>query len=98
MTEENTQDMNEDTESTNPIEEVGLNIQDLKVMLQMIQVVSQRGAVRPDEMQVVGALYNKLFQFLKAAGALEPAQQAAAEGEEAPAEGDEAESDTTDAE
>lgn len=48
----------------------GLTIQDLNTALQIISVVQARGAIRAEEMVVVGALYNKLHSFLEASGAL----------------------------
>ena len=50
-----------------------LTIQDLKVAMQMITVISARGAFQPGELALVGALYNKLHAFLDASGALAPA-------------------------
>lgn len=47
-----------------------LTLQDLTLALQIIQVVSQRGAIRAEEMEAVGALHNRLFAFLQAQGAL----------------------------
>ena len=45
-----------------------LNVNDLNTMASVIEAVSQRGAVRASEMQVVGALYTKLHAFLVANG------------------------------
>ena len=45
-----------------------LNVNDLNTMASVIEAVSQRGAVRAGEMQVVGALYTKLHAFLVANG------------------------------
>jgi hypothetical protein len=45
-----------------------LNLSDLALALQTIQVVSQRGAIRADEMEAVGGLYTRLFKFLEAQG------------------------------
>ena len=47
-----------------------LQFQDLVLALQTIQAISARGAVRLDEMEVVGGLYNRLFAFLEAQGAI----------------------------
>ena len=55
-----------------------LTLQDLTLALQTIQVVAQRGAIRADEMEAVGALHNRLFAFLQAQGALAPAAPAPA--------------------
>jgi len=57
-----------------PVTEQGaqLTLDDLKVMLQVVQVASQRGSFKPEEFVVVGALYDKLYKFLDSAGALTP--------------------------
>ena len=66
----------------------GLSLQDLLVVVQTIQVVSQRGAIRADEMEVVGGVYTRLVAFLQASGALKSAESAEqpAEQDQAPAE------------
>jgi hypothetical protein len=51
----------------------GLSLQDLLTVVQTIQVVSQRGAIRADEMAVVGGVYTRLVAFLQASGALNSA-------------------------
>ena len=43
-----------------------LNLNDLKLMAQIIKVVSARGAIQAEEMTAVGNLYNKLISFIKA--------------------------------
>jgi len=48
----------------------GLTIQDLTTIMQIIAVVQARGAIKADEMVVVGGLYTKLNDFLQAAGAV----------------------------
>lgn len=52
----------------------GLTLQDLITVVQIIQLTSQRGAYRADELADVGLLYNKLVAFLQSVGALQPAQ------------------------
>jgi hypothetical protein len=47
-----------------------LQLQDLVVLLQTIQVTAQRGAIRADEMSLVGGVYERLFAFLEAQGAV----------------------------
>jgi hypothetical protein len=54
-----------------------LSISDLIVLTNLTSAAAQRGAIRADEMQLVGAVYDKLIAFLTAAGALKPAEQAA---------------------
>jgi hypothetical protein len=53
-------------EQSNP----SLSLQDLVLVAQVIQITSQRGAFRAEEMANVGALYNKLVAFLESAGAV----------------------------
>ncbi len=68
-------DTNVENADETPVEqaatpEATLTIQDLTTAMQVIQVTGARGAIRADEMAVVGALYNKIFAFLDAAGAI----------------------------
>jgi hypothetical protein len=60
-----------------------LTIQDLSAMKSIIDVASDRGAFKPNEMTTVGTVYSKLEAFLNAVA---EQQQAAAEaqGEGAP--------------
>jgi hypothetical protein len=59
-------------------------------MLQLIQLSTNRGAWRAEELTTVGAVYDKLLSFLEAAGAIkrgpatEDAAAAAAPTETAP--------------
>ena len=61
-----------------------LTLQDLILVAQIIQLTSQRGAFKAEELQNVGTLYNKLVAFLQASGALTPpaAEDAPASTEE----------------
>lgn len=59
-----------------------LALQDLVLMMNLIRAVSERGAIRAEEMEPVGAVYNKLVAFLQYSGAIKPAEAPA----EAPAE------------
>ena len=43
-----------------------LTVQDLGSIKQIIDVASQRGAFKPNEMMTVGQTYNKLEAFLEA--------------------------------
>ena len=54
-------------------ESVKLGVADLKLMANVIEVVSQRGAIKANEMAAVGNLYNNLMSFLIANGAVEMA-------------------------
>ena len=50
-----------------------LTLQDLVLVAQIIQLTSQRGAFKAEELADVGGLYNKLIAFLQSTGALTPA-------------------------
>lgn len=50
-----------------------LTLQDLVLVTQIIQISSQRGAFRAEELANVGTLYNKLIVFLQSTGAITPA-------------------------
>ena len=56
----------ETTANTAAPEESGaeLTIQDLVAVKSIIDVASQRGAFKPNEMIAVGTVYNKLEKFL----------------------------------
>ena len=56
-----------------------LTINDLGALKSIIDVASQRGAFKPNEMVTVGQVYNKLEAFL---GAVQAQQQASAPAEE----------------
>ena len=49
---------------------IPLGVNDLKVMANIIEVVSNRGATRANEMAAVGNVYNILMNFLIANGAV----------------------------
>jgi hypothetical protein len=51
----------------------GLTLQDLVLVAQIIQLTSQRGAFKAEELADVGGLYNKLVAFLQSTGAIAPA-------------------------
>lgn len=67
-------------------EQVVYDLNDLQIVAKLIAAVSQRGAIRADEMVVVGGLYNKTIQILQMADAVPSEIQGAL-----PAEQDEAE-------
>jgi len=54
------------TEASNEPE---LTIQDLQALKSIIDVASQRGAFKPNEMMTVGQTYSKLDSFLSAIAA-----------------------------
>ena len=62
--------------------DVNLSIQDLTTALQIISVVTARGAIKAEEMAVCGALYNKLKLFLEAAAVAAEQAEAAKAAEE----------------
>lgn len=64
-------------------EEVQLQISDLQALLQVVDVLSSRGAVKPEEMATVGAVRDKLATFLSHVA---QASKENAESEEAEAE------------
>ena len=53
-----------------------LTIQDLQSLKSIIDVASQRGAFKPNEMMTVGQTYSKLETFLAAVAQQQPAQGA----------------------
>ena len=72
------------TQTTDTPQQTGLTIQDLTLTLQVIQVASSRGAFKADELTAIGGLYDRIFKFLEASGAI--STQAPAEQQSAPAE------------
>ena len=58
----------ETAESAAPAPALGVN--DLKLMANINEVVSNRGAIKANEMAAVGTLYNNLMSFLIAKGAV----------------------------
>ena len=67
--------MTEQTQTpTEQEQSASLNLQDLILVAQIIQLGSQRGAFRAEELTNVGNLYTKLVAFLQATGAVSPAE------------------------
>ena len=64
------QDLQPDAAQSAP----SLTLQDLVLVAQIIQLGSQRGTFRAEELADVGNLYTKLIAFLQATGALTPAK------------------------
>jgi len=52
-----------------------LTVSDLNMLRQVIDVASQRGAFKTNEMVSVGTIYNKLDSFLNAVAKQQPAPQ-----------------------
>jgi hypothetical protein len=62
---------------------VGFTLQDMKILAGAVELASQRGGFRAAEMEIIGATYNKLAQFLKANDQAQATEAApAAEGAE----------------
>jgi hypothetical protein len=70
MVKKTVEDNSSTTATTTPI---ALTLQDLVLVAQIIQLTSQRGAFKAEEMAQVGELYNKLIAFLQTTGAVSPA-------------------------
>ena len=51
--------------SANPQQPAELTVQDLQAIKAVIDVASQRGAFKPNEMMTVGQVYTKLEMFLE---------------------------------
>ena len=75
MSEETTQ------EQTTAEAQPNLSLQDLLLVVQIVQIATQRGAFRAEELSNIGGLYDRLVTFLNATGAIKPAEQ----GEATPA-------------
>ena len=76
--------VSDDVPQVTETEVPGLGVADLKLMANVLEVVSNRGAIRANEMAAVGQLYNTLMTFLIANGAITPpnAQEVDAEASE----------------
>ena len=76
MSEENNVEVTESaTEAPAKQQGPDLTVQDLQALKSIIDVASQRGAFKPNEMMTVGQTYTKLEQFLNAV-VQQPAQGA----------------------
>ena len=53
-----------------PIQQPSLALSDLVLLLNLIRVTGERGAIKADELSTVGAVYDKLFKFLETSGAI----------------------------
>jgi hypothetical protein len=52
-----------------------LSLQDLVLALQTIQACAQRGAIKADEMTIVGGLYDRMFAFLESQGVIKKGEE-----------------------
>lgn len=76
------------TTTTTSTPQGGLGVNDLKIVVRTLQVCSERGAFKAEEMATVGGLYQRIVGFLQATGQLDPApapEGDQAEGDEQPA-------------
>ena len=62
------------TPETSEAQGPDLTVQDLQALKSIIDVASQRGAFKPNEMMTVGQTYSKLETFLAAVAQQQPAQ------------------------
>ena len=63
-----------------PVESISL--QDLQVLSNIVDLATQRGAFRGNELSQVGAVFDKLTTFLQQVAAAQAASSEVAEGEE----------------
>ena len=76
---ENKQEAVEQPTAGAPAPAAELTVQDLQSIKSIIDVASQRGSFKPNEMMTVGTVYSKLEAFLGAVA--EQQQQSQAQGE-----------------
>jgi len=74
---EQTQPQATEEQATAGAAPVDLTVQDLSALKTIIDVASQRGAFKPNEMTVVGQTYTKLENFLAAIAASQQATEEA---------------------
>jgi hypothetical protein len=73
--------MNDAQQPTTEAPKPELNLADLGAMRNLIEVVTQRGAFKANELSAAGVLFDKLDSFLKAAEAAQTQQSAQAQPE-----------------
>src|SRR6056300_381428 len=61
----------------------GLSVGDLKKIVQIIQICSQRGAFKAEELKTVGDTYTNLVNFLVVTGAIPKGDEPAKTSDEA---------------
>jgi len=79
MEQENQPEITETTQTEQP---TNLSLQDLLMVVQTLQVVIQRGAIRAEEMSNIGGLYDRIVKFLVDSGAINTSDEAAEEATE----------------
>lgn len=64
----------ETAQQEQPVEQaaVDLNLNDLAALRSVLDVASQRGAFKANELEAVGKVYNKLNAFLESVAKKEP--------------------------
>jgi len=80
MTEQVNTEVEQKTPDAATQESADLNINDLSAMKAIIDIASQRGAFKPNEMVAVGQTYTKLTNFLDQVAKQAEAQKAAQPG------------------
>ena len=51
-----------------------LSLSDLVLLLNLVRVTAERGAIKAEEMSAVGTVHDKLLKFLQASGAISTQQ------------------------
>lgn len=49
-----------------------ISLQDLVVLLNLVKLAADRGAIKAEEMVTVGTVYERLLTFLKSSGVIKP--------------------------
>jgi len=70
--------MEQETQLPSP-DAPSVSLQDLVLLLNLVRITAERGAIKADEMSAVGAVYEKLLAFLKGAGAIKTAEESTVE-------------------
>lgn len=70
----------ETAQQETPVESISL--QDLQVLSNIVDLATQRGAFRGNELTQVGAVYDKLSTFLQQVAAAQSANNEESDGEE----------------
>jgi hypothetical protein len=65
--------MEQETQTETP-EAPSLALTDLVLLLNLVRVAADRGAIKAEEMSAVGTVYEKLVKFLTASGVLKSAE------------------------
>lgn len=60
--------MDQQTNETPSENAPSLGITDLVVLLNVVKAAADRGAIKAEEMSIVGSVYEKLGKFLQASG------------------------------